>query len=248
RRPSGRSGGQESDGCTISARRVWHRRSIWAGVEKRETRGAQNAVPARACGFKSRPRYQRLVPPFLDNEASRPVPWSLRGAVAQLGEHKAGSLGVRGSNPLSSTRSSRGVAEYPQPRRHFLHAAPHRTGGFQGKKRQIARNLAGIEYAKHCIMPGRIRTIDRHYVRLDDTMLRRVDDLARMAGVSASEVLNFVLSEVFETGALGSELVEDPPEERAEAPVRRPAARFRRPADVIPIRRRHRKAFPETRI
>ena len=34
------------------------------------------------------------------------------GAVAQLGEHKAGSLGVRGSSPLSSTnlmdRSSRG--------------------------------------------------------------------------------------------------------------------------------------------
>jgi Uncharacterised nucleotidyltransferase len=27
-----------------------------------------------------------------------------RGAVAQLGEHKAGSLGVRGSNPLSSTK------------------------------------------------------------------------------------------------------------------------------------------------
>ncbi len=25
------------------------------------------------------------------------------GAVAQLGEHKAGSLGVRGSSPLSST-------------------------------------------------------------------------------------------------------------------------------------------------
>ena len=34
------------------------------------------------------------------------------GAVAQLGEHKAGSLGVRGSSPLSSTnlmdRSTRG--------------------------------------------------------------------------------------------------------------------------------------------
>jgi hypothetical protein len=27
------------------------------------------------------------------------------GAVAQLGEHKAGSLGVRGSSPLSSTKS-----------------------------------------------------------------------------------------------------------------------------------------------
>src|SRR5437867_7696319 len=31
---------------------------------------------------------------------------SSRGAVAQLGEHKAGSLGVRGSNPLSSTNFS----------------------------------------------------------------------------------------------------------------------------------------------
>src|ERR1700730_392163 len=31
------------------------------------------------------------------------------GAVAQLGEHKAGSLGVRGSSPLSSTNSLRGV-------------------------------------------------------------------------------------------------------------------------------------------
>ena len=28
------------------------------------------------------------------------------GAVAQLGEHKAGSLGVRGSSPLSSTKTS----------------------------------------------------------------------------------------------------------------------------------------------
>jgi hypothetical protein len=30
------------------------------------------------------------------------------GAVAQLGEHKAGSLGVRGSIPLSSTKKSKG--------------------------------------------------------------------------------------------------------------------------------------------
>src|SRR5438093_5398136 len=68
------------------------------------SRGAQNAMPARACGFDSRPRYQLSyasptltgLPPGLYREASR-------GAVAQLGEHKAGSLGVRGSNPLSST-------------------------------------------------------------------------------------------------------------------------------------------------
>lgn len=80
-------------------------------------------------------------------------------------------------------------------------------------------------------------------------MLRRVDDLARMAGVSAHDVLNFVLSEVFESGVLGSEPGADPPEEFPTAPVhRRQAPRSRRPADVIPITRRHRKALPETRI
>ena len=35
---------------------------------------------------------------------------SKRGAVAQLGEHKAGSLGVRGSIPLSSTKNIKGLA------------------------------------------------------------------------------------------------------------------------------------------
>ncbi len=33
------------------------------------------------------------------------------GAVAQLGEHKAGSLGVRGSIPLSSTKNYTGVSD-----------------------------------------------------------------------------------------------------------------------------------------
>ena len=112
-----------SDGCTILGRRVRRHKSIWAGVEKRETRGAQNAVPARACGFKSRPRYQSSHP-FLDKPGCRPVPWSLRGAVAQLGEHKAGSLGVRGSNPLSSTRSRDGVAEDRSPVVFWLPALP----------------------------------------------------------------------------------------------------------------------------
>jgi hypothetical protein len=98
-------------------------------------------------------------------------------------------------------------------------------------------------------MPGRIRTIDRHYVRLNDTMLRRVDDLAQMAGVSASDVVSFVLSEVFETGALGPELGEDSPTETPKAAVpRRPAPRSQRPADVIPITRRHRKASQTARI
>jgi hypothetical protein len=37
------------------------------------------------------------------------------GAVAQLGEHKAGSLGVRGSIPLSSTKFSRGWSSLTDP-------------------------------------------------------------------------------------------------------------------------------------
>jgi hypothetical protein len=41
--------------------------------------------------------------PFLTASSPRLYRDTSRGAVAQLGEHKAGSLGVRGSNPLSST-------------------------------------------------------------------------------------------------------------------------------------------------
>ena len=39
------------------------------------------------------------------------------GAVAQLGEHKAGSLGVRGSIPLSSTKRNRTGEILAQPSR-----------------------------------------------------------------------------------------------------------------------------------
>src|SRR5262249_28404959 len=41
--------------------------------------------------------------PSLTESSRRLYRDASRGAVAQLGEHKAGSLGVRGSNPLSST-------------------------------------------------------------------------------------------------------------------------------------------------
>jgi hypothetical protein len=34
------------------------------------------------------------------------IPRRLNGAVAQLGEHDTGSVGVRGSSPLSSTKRS----------------------------------------------------------------------------------------------------------------------------------------------
>jgi hypothetical protein len=49
-------------------------------------------------------------------------------------------------------------------------------------------------------MPGRVRRLDRLYVRLSDQMLTHVDHLAHLAGVSASDVINYVLSEAFESG------------------------------------------------
>ena len=49
--------------------------------------------------------------PRLDTLSSPAVVWKENGAVAQLGEHEAGSLGVRGSIPLSSTIGRRGATE-----------------------------------------------------------------------------------------------------------------------------------------
>jgi hypothetical protein len=81
-------------------------------------------------------------------------------------------------------------------------------------------------------MPGRIREVGGRLVRLSDAMLARVEHLAKLANVTTSDVVNYVLSEVFE----GEDQAQ--PEAVAEPP--RPVARRRRargPADVIPITR-----------
>lgn len=63
-------------------------------------------------------------------------------------------------------------------------------------------------------MPGKVRPLDRHYVRLTDHALAHVEHLARLAGVSPSDVINYVVSEVFESGLPG--------DGREEATVRPP--------------------------
>jgi hypothetical protein len=92
-------------------------------------------------------------------------------------------------------------------------------------------------------MPGKIRTFDRRFIRLSDTNLASVEHLARLAGVTPSDVVDFVLTEVLEGACLADhELTERPGlpitphvPHRAKAPARP----CRRPADVIPIDRRH---------
>jgi hypothetical protein len=64
------------------------------------------------------------------------------------------------------------------------------------------------------LVPGKVRPLDRHYVRLTDHALAHVEHLARLAGVSPSDVINYVVSEVFESGLPG--------DGREEATVRPP--------------------------
>ena len=102
-------------------------------------------------------------------------------------------------------------------------------------------------------MPNRIRTLDRHYIRLNDTLLEHVDRLARMAGVSSSDVLHFVLSEVFEGGLPASSddsgpVAEEPPVVTPEPVLPRRRAPVRRPADVIPITRKALRGRPQPRL
>jgi hypothetical protein len=107
--------------------------------------------------------------------------------------------------------------------------------------------FTGIQYAEVLPMPNRIRTLDRHYVRLNDTMMEHVDRLARMAGVSPSDVLQFVLSEVFEAGLPANSDDSGPVTEESPEPVL-PRRRVRRPADVIPITRKAARDRPQPRV
>lgn len=86
-------------------------------------------------------------------------------------------------------------------------------------------------------MPGRVRPIDRGFIRLSDPVRAQVEYLARLAGVEPAQIVNFVLSEMLELDA-------DAP--AARLPRRSPSvrARPRPPADVIPITRKQGPARP----
>jgi hypothetical protein len=81
-------------------------------------------------------------------------------------------------------------------------------------------------------MSGKIRAIDGRYIRLSGPLRSHVEHLARLAGVTASDVVTFALTEAFEDGALRPPAPADVPPQPAPLP-----ARPRRRADVIPITR-----------
>ena len=89
------------------------------GLKSRCPQGRAGSTPASG-----------TTPQSLTRESLRLYREASRGAVAQLGEHKAGSLGVRGSNPLSSTishpprysrfTSGSASSRWPGPSKRFL--------------------------------------------------------------------------------------------------------------------------------
>jgi hypothetical protein len=83
-------------------------------------------------------------------------------------------------------------------------------------------------------MPGRIHKAGGSVVRLNAAMLARVEHLAKLAHVTPSDVVNYVLAEVFEGEGQDQsrpEIVDESP-----GPVG-PPRRSRGPASVIPITR-----------
>jgi hypothetical protein len=95
-------------------------------------------------------------------------------------------------------------------------------------------------------MPGKVRLIDRG-IHLSGPVRAQVEYLARLAGVAPSEIVNFVLTEVF-SGEDGESLL---PEGVPADPLRRRAfesQRQRGPADVIPIQRHRRATAPASRV
>jgi hypothetical protein len=83
-------------------------------------------------------------------------------------------------------------------------------------------------------MPGRIRQIGGRLVRLNEATLARVEHLATLTHVTTSDIVNFVLAEVFEAEDQQAQA------EPIAAPPRPPMApqRSRGPAHVIPITRK----------
>jgi hypothetical protein len=87
-------------------------------------------------------------------------------------------------------------------------------------------------------MPDKIRQLDRARIHLSGAVLDQVTNLARLAGVTCSDIVNYVLSEVLADDAQP----EVPDAARSRIPGR--TRRRTRPADVIPISRRERAGTP----
>jgi hypothetical protein len=100
-------------------------------------------------------------------------------------------------------------------------------------------------------MPGKVRPIDRARIRLTGPLLDKVAYLARLAGVTASDIVNYVLGEVLTDDAQPEAQPEAPPTPtqappapRQAPPAPRRGTRRTGPADVIPISRRQPARVP----
>jgi hypothetical protein len=77
-------------------------------------------------------------------------------------------------------------------------------------------------------MAGKIRPLDHRPIRLSEPVRQTIERLARLANVTPSEIVDFILSEVLEEAGLPEQLPDTPP---AAASGGRNAG----PAPVIPI-------------
>jgi hypothetical protein len=80
-------------------------------------------------------------------------------------------------------------------------------------------------------MRPKVHHLGTNVVRLTPEVFIPVQRLARLAGVSASAIVEFLLSEVFRDDSLASELQPA----RPEVPAHRATPRPPRPASVIPL-------------
>jgi hypothetical protein len=76
-------------------------------------------------------------------------------------------------------------------------------------------------------MTGKIRSLDQRSIRLSEPVRQTIERLARLANVTPSEIVDFILTEVLQEAGLPDPLPTDPHE--------RPAVKHSGPADVVPI-------------
>jgi hypothetical protein len=77
-------------------------------------------------------------------------------------------------------------------------------------------------------MAGKIHPLDHRPIRLSEPVRQTIERLARLANVTPSEIVDFILTEVLEEAGLPEQLTDAPP------PVA-PRDRTVEPAAVIPI-------------
>jgi hypothetical protein len=94
-----------------------------------------------------------------------------------------------------------------------------------------AGTLCAVGIARIRTMPGKIRALDHRPIRLSEPVRQTIERLARLANVTPSEIVDFILTEVLEEAGLP-----DPLPDASPAPSTTRGCRTgTEPAAVIPI-------------